>query len=140
MAKTYMTDQINTSATISEKAGADIEDPRGLFMKYDANGNVVPASVAGEKVIGMAIITNNEGVEAGQDVDIQIKEIGLARAGATIAKGAEVMAGANGKAAVATDGSFMVGTALESAEDGQLFFIQVSKCYKPAAVTPPSGS
>lgn len=133
MGKTYMTDQINNSATITEIAGADIKDPHGLFMKYDASGNVVPASVAGEKVVGMAIITNNLDVKTGMDVDIQVKDIGLARAGASIKKGDEVMAGSNGKAAVATDGAFMVGTALESSEDGQLFFIQVSKCYKPAA-------
>lgn len=132
MGKTYMTNQINTSATITEKAGAVITDPRGLFLKYDASGNVVPASTAGEKVIGMAIITNSENIAVGQDVDIQIKEIGIAKAGATIKKGDEVMAGSDGKAAVATAGKFIVGTALEDAVSGQLFFMQVSKCYKAA--------
>lgn len=130
MGKTYMTNQINTSPTISEKAGANMADPRGLFLKYDGNGNVVPASVEGEKVVGVAIITNNEGVKAGQDVDIQIKEIGLAKAGAAITKGDEVMAMTDGKATVATSGKFMVGIALENAEAGQFFFIQMNKCYK----------
>lgn len=133
MGKTYMTSQINESPTITEVAGADVEDVRGMLMKYDASGNVIPASVAGEKVIGMAIITNNEDLKEGQDVDIQVKEIGLAKAGAAIKKGDEVMAGADGKAAVATAGMFVIGTALESAEAGQLFYIQVSKFYKAAA-------
>ena len=128
--KTYLTDQINPSPTIVEKAGVKIDDPRGLLLKYDENGNVVPADTAGEKVIGMAIITNNEDVTVGMDVDIQVKEIGIVKAGAAIKKGDEVMSGANGKAAVATSGSFMIGTALEAAEENQFFFIQISKCYK----------
>lgn len=133
MAKTYMTSQINESPTITEKAGAKIEsDARGLFVKYDENGNVVPASAAGEKVIGVTIITNNAEVEVGQDLDIQVKEIGLARAGTAIKKGDEVAAGADGKAAVAAGGQFVVGTALESAEAGQFFYMQITKFYKPA--------
>ena len=131
MGKTYMTSQINESPTITEKAGAKISsDARGLFMKYDENGNVVPASTLGEKVIGVAIITNSEEIALGQDVDIQVKEIGLARAGAAIKKGDEVTAGADGKAAVAETGHFVVGTALEAAEAGQFFYMQVSKFYK----------
>jgi len=133
MGKTYLTSQINESPTITEKAGAKIaSDARGLFVKYDENGNVIPASTEGEKVIGVTIITNSEAIEAGQDVDIQVKEIGLARAGAAIKKGDEVMAGADGKAAVATAGKFVVGTALEAAEAGQFFYMQVSKFYKGA--------
>lgn len=131
MGKTYLTSQINESPTITEKAGIKIpSDARGLFMKYDENGNVVPASTLGEKVIGVAIITNNEEIALGQDVDIQVKEIGLARAGAAIKKGDEVAAGADGKAAVAVAGNFVVGTALEAAEAGQFFYMQVSKFYK----------
>ena len=133
MAKTYMTSQINESPVISEKAGAKIaSDARGLFMKYDENGNVIPASVAGEKVMGVSIITNSAEIEAGQDVDIQVKEIGLAKAGAAIKKGDEVAAGADGKAIVATGGHFVVGTALEAAEAGQFFYMQITKFYKPA--------
>ena len=133
MAKTYMTAQINESPTITEKAGAEIKsDARGLFMKYDENGNVIPASTAGEKVIGVSIITNSDAIAKGQDVDIQVKEIGLARAGAAIKKGDEVTAGADGKAAVAEGGNFVVGTALEEAEAGQFFYMQITKFYKPA--------
>ena len=132
MAKTYMTSQINESPTITEKSGAKVEDVRGLLMKYDTSGNVIPASTAGELVIGPAIITNNENIEVGTDVDIQIKEIGVVRAGATLKKGAELMADTNGKAIAATAGKFVIGMALEDAVDGQLIFCQIMKCYKSA--------
>lgn len=130
MGKTYMTSQINTSPTISEKAGAAIADVRGLCLKYDTDGNVVPASTAGELVIGVGIITNNENIEKGADVDVQVKEIGIAKAGGTIAKGAEVTATTTGKVTTAATGNFVIGTALEAATDGQLFYIQINKYYK----------
>ena len=133
MGKTYMTSQINTSPTISEKAGADIADARGLLVKYDASGKVVAASAEGELVIGAGVITNSENIKSGEDVDIQVKEIGIVKAGATIAKGAEVMADATGKAKTATAGKFVIGTALEAATEGQLFYIQFTKYYKPAS-------
>ena len=133
MGKTYLTNQINTSPTISEKAGAAIPDVRGLCVKYDNNGNVVAASTAGEVVVGVGIITNSENITIGSDVDIQVKEIGIAKAGGTIAKGAEVMTDATGKVVTATDGKFVIGTALEAAVSGQLFYIQISKYYKPTA-------
>ena len=132
MGKTYMTNQINTSPTISEKAGADIADVRGLLLKYDSTGKVVPASVAGEKVIGMGIITNSENIKSGEDVDIQVKDIGIVKAGGTIAKGAEVAANETGKAVAAAGGNFVIGTALEAAVDGQFFYVQVNSYYKPA--------
>lgn len=133
MGKTYLTNQINSSPTISERAGSDIEDVKGLLLKYDNNGNVVPASVAGEMVLGMGIITNAEHITSGEDVDVQVKDIGLVKAGGTIKKGFEVMTDAKGKAITAIDGKFVIGVALEAAADGQFFYIQITKYYKPAA-------
>lgn len=129
MGKTYMTNQINNSATIQEYAGAEIKNARGLFLKY-ADGKVVPASTAGENVIGVAIITNDETIAAGEAVDIQVKDIGLAMAGAAITKGAEIAAGADGKAAAAASGNFVIGTALEDAVAGQFFYFQMAKYVK----------
>lgn len=132
MAKTYMTNQINNSATIQEIAGAKIENARGLFMKY-SDGKVIPAATAGENVIGVAVITNDETIESGASVDIQVKDIGLAMAGGTITKGAEIMAGSDGKAAAATAGKFVIGTALEDAVAGQFFYFQMAKYVKASA-------
>lgn len=132
MGKTYMTSQINSSPTISEKAGAEIADVRGLLLKYNETGDVIPASTAGEKVIGMGIITNAENIASGEDVDVQVKDIGIVKAGGTIAKGAEIATDATGKAVTATAGQFVIGTALEAATSGQLFYVQVNSYYKPA--------
>lgn len=132
MGKTYLTNQINNSATIVEKAGADIADVRGLILKYDGSGDVIPCSVAGELAVGVGIITNSENIKKGEDVDMQVKDIGLFRSGGAISKGAEIMANTDGKAVSAAGGKFVIGTALEDAVSGQLFFAQITKYYKPA--------
>lgn len=131
MGKTYMTNQINNSATIQEVAGADITDARCKFLKY-LSGKVVAAG-AGEAAIGVAVITNNENIKSGESVDIQVKDIGLAMAAGTIAKGAEIASDANGKATTAEAGNFVMGTALEAATAGQFFYFQMNKYQKPSA-------
>ena len=130
MAKTYMTSQINNSATIAEVAGAAIADVRGKFVKYDNDGNVVLASTAGEVVLGVGIITNSENLAAGDNVDIQVKDIGLAKAGVAITKGAEITVDANGTAGIAAAGNFVIGVALQSAAVGEFFYFQVAKYIK----------
>lgn len=127
MGKTYMTSQINNSATITEATGAAIADVRGKFVKYNSDGNVVLASTAGEIVMGVGIITNSEDIAAGENVDIQVKDIGLAKAGAAITKGAEITTDANGTAAVAATGNYVIGIAIEAAAEGEFFYFQVAK-------------
>ncbi len=131
--------QINSSVTIVEKAGADIEDCRNRILKYDDNGNVVLAAAGTDISIGVALIeagsndiTGRESgkVTAGDDVDIQIKDIGYVLAGADIAKGSEVTSGADGKAAVATSGNYVLGIALSKASAGGYVRIQYSKYQK----------
>ncbi len=48
--------QINQSATITEQAGADIEDARNRIMAYDNDGNVVLATDGTTILIGVALI------------------------------------------------------------------------------------
>ena len=92
---TYLATSINESPVIVEKAGATIADVRGKAVKFDTNGNIVLAG-AGEAAIGVGIMTNDENIAAGKDVYVQIKDIGLVRAGATIKKGATLQADASG--------------------------------------------
>lgn len=110
----YTTTGINESATISEKAGADIADVRGKAVKYDANGDVVLAA-AGENMLGISILTNMENIKKGEDVDIQIKDIGLCRAGAAFKKGELLAADAQGCFVKATTGNAILGIAKEAA-------------------------
>lgn len=139
MGKNYNGVQINQSATIVEQAGAEITDIRNRIVKYDENGNVVLATAGADIPVGIAIIeagyndiTGNESgkVKAGDDVDILIKDMGVVLAGATIKKGQEVTAGADGLAAVAASGNYVLGIALETVAANEFLHIQLAKYQK----------
>lgn len=146
MAKNYNGVQINQSPTIIEKAGADIVDCRNRIMKYDENGNVVLATAGTDIPVGIAIIeagyNDISGVEsgkvkAGDGIDILVKEMGVVLAGATIKKGQEITAGADGLAAVAAGGDYVLGIALDNVEANEYLPIQIAKYQKASG---PSGS
>ena len=142
MAKNFNGTQINNSATIVEKAGAEITDCRNKIMKYDENGDVVLATAGTDIPIGVALIESGcndiSGAEsgkvaAGDDVDILVKDIGFVLAGATITNGQEITAGANGLAAVAAAGNYVLGIALSSAKENEYCRIQITKYQKASA-------
>lgn len=144
MAKNYNGVQINPSATIVEKAGAAIVDCRNRIVKYDDNGNVVLAAAGTDIPMGIAIIeagyndiTGYESgkVAVGDDVDILVKDMGVVLSGASIKKGQEVAAGADGLAAVAIGGDYVLGFALDNAEAGEYFPIQIAKYQKGSAAS-----
>lgn len=131
--------QINSSVTIVEKAGADIADCRNRILKYDGEGNVVLAASGTDIPIGVALIeagcndiTGQESgkIAAGDDVDIQIKDIGYVLAEADISKGSEVAAGADGKAVAAVAGDYVLGIALSKASENGYLRIQYNKYQK----------
>lgn len=141
MGKNYNGVQINQSPTIVEKAGAEIEDVRNRIVKYDGNGDVVLATAGTDIPVGVAIIEagyndisgkESGKVAKGEDVDILIKEMGVVLAGATITKGQEITAGAEGKAAVASAGDYVLGLALNSVSSGGYLKIQIAKYQKNA--------
>lgn len=130
--------QINQSVTISEKAGAAIEDVRNRILAYDGDGNVILAADGAAVPAGIAIIEagmndisgkESGKVAAGDDVDIQIKDIGYVLAGEAIAKGAEVMA-STGLAVPATDGNYVVGIALSAAAKDECCRVQIARYKK----------
>ena len=135
----YNGTQINQSVTISEKAGAEIADVRNRIVKYDDNGDVVLATAGTDIPVGVAIIeagyNDISGVESGKvvkgdDVDIQIKDIGMVKAGAEIKKGQEVTSGADGLAAPAASGNYVIGIALKNASANGYVRIQFAKYQK----------
>lgn len=144
MGKNYNGVQINQTPTIVEKAGAEIADVRNRIMKYDENGNVVLATAGTDLPVGIAIIeagyNDISGAESGKvaegdDVDILVKDMGVVMAGAEIKKGQEVAAGADGLAAVAAAGNYVLGIALESAKANEYLPIQIAKYQKAAQTT-----
>ena len=141
MGKNYNGVQINPSPTIVEKAGADIADCRNRIMKYDSNGNVVLATAGTDIPVGIALIeagyNDISGVESGKvvtgdSVDILVKDMGVVLAGTTIKKGQEVTAGADGLAAVAAAGNYVLGIALSDATANGFLKIQIAKYQKAA--------
>lgn len=137
--KNYHGVQINQSPTIIEKAGADIVDCRNRIMKYDENGNVVLATAGTDIPVGIALIeagyNDITGVESGkvktgEQIDILVKEMGVVLVGATVKKGQEITAGADGFAAVAASGNYVLGIALENAEANEYCAIQIAKYQK----------
>lgn len=130
--------QINQSVTIVERAGAEIADVRNRIMAYDKDGNVVLAADGSVVPVGIALIesgTNDiSGVEsgkvnAGDDVDIQIKDIGYILAGGEIGKGNEVMA-SSGLAVKAESGNYVVGIALSAVAKDEYCRVQITKYQK----------
>ena len=127
----YTTTGINTSATIVAPAGAEITGVIGKAIKFDASGNAVLASTAGEAVMGIAVLTHADTVARGEDVTIQVKEIGKAVAGGAIAKGDELAVKADGTLVKASEGQFVIATALQAATGaGQIINVQITKYYK----------
>lgn len=142
MGKNFNGAQINQSVTIVEKSGAEIADVRNRIVKYDENGKVVLAAAGTDLPVGIAIIeagyNDITGAESGKvmpgdDVDIQIKDIGFVIAGAEIKKGQEVTAGAEGKAAVAAAGNYVLGVALNSVAKDGYCKVQIMRYQKAGA-------
>lgn len=132
--------QINQSVTVTEQAGAAVEDVRNRIMAYDKDGNAVLAADGSVVPVGIALIeagaNDISGIEsgkvkAGDDVDIQIKDIGYVLAGGDIAKGDEVMA-SGGLAVKASAGNYVVGIALSGAKKDDYCRVQINKYQKGA--------
>lgn len=132
---TYFGTNISESPTIVLPAGAKLENARGIALAI--SGGKVVKPTAGAHIIGLSIIETDETVEAGRDVDIQIKDIGKWVAGGEISVGTELATDANGKAVAAKAGDFIVGIALSNAEKaGTWIKVQIIKAgYKPAAAS-----
>lgn len=131
--------QINQSATIAEAASADMDDCRNRIMTYDNDGKAVLASDGSKPMIGIALIEagindisgeESGKVSAGDDVDIQVKDIGYVLAGGDIAKGAEVTAGEGGTAVTAQAGNYVIGIALSAASKDDYCSVQIAKYQK----------
>lgn len=125
----YYGTTINDSAVIVIKAGEEI--PKPAFLAIGVDGKVAKA---GKNAIGIVLPSCDYKVTAGDDLDVQIKDIGVWTAGEAVAYGDELAVGADGKAVKATQGAFIVGIALEaSTQAGQFIAVQIVKAgYKPA--------
>jgi hypothetical protein len=139
---TFTTSGIQESITITKKAAAAVDDVRGRAFTIDANGNAALATDATKPIIGIGLLTagasnsmdgKDGAANKGDDIDLQVKEMGYGMAGAAIAAGAELTTDTHGNLIPATGSSYIVATALESAASGAMVFVQITK-YRLAAV------
>lgn len=110
------TTSINESPVISMEAGAALEDIRGKAIKFDGN-NKAALAAAGDFAVGIAILSNDENVSAGDDFTVQVRAIGFVKAGAEIKAGDALAPDANGALVPAASGAFMA-VALQEAGAG----------------------
>lgn len=113
----YIGTSINNSATMVGKLDVDYtEDLRGRAFKFDATGNLTMAKADTDVVIGVAILNNNpEHFKKGEDLHVQMKDIGHVRVGATVKAGDELMVDSAGRFVKATGGKRAFAVALEEA-------------------------
>lgn len=124
----YFGASINTSSVIAEAVGGKITNGAFKAVKYDANGNIVLCSAEGELAIGILLPETSAIVESGEDVTVQIKDIGLGVAGAAISKGSALMVDTTGKLITATAGKFIIGYAMENVSTADaIFSVEVCK-------------
>lgn len=127
---------INTTPTVVYPAATEIADARLRAIKLNSEGKAEVASVAGETFMGLGIHLAGDAlgkVEAGGGVDIQIKEIGLALAGAAVTAGTPLTTDANGKLVAAAAGNFVIGYAITSASQADdIIQVQIVKGYYPS--------
>lgn len=119
---------INESAVISAKAGAAISNGAMLAAAMGSTGTVSVVGTAGAEAVGLIIPETDATIASGDDVTVQVKDIGLWIAGAAVNAGAMLMSDANGKATTATAGKFILAQALEAASAaGQVIRVQIIK-------------
>lgn len=130
----YFGASINQSPTIAEKAGAAISVGEFLAVKYDENGFVVVCSEEGEMSVGILLPETAKEIEAGDDVTIQIKDIGMGKSGAKIKKGEELTTDSKGRLIPAQSGHFVLGYAAGACQgEDELVRIDIRKSgYKEA--------
>lgn len=122
----YNGSMINNSPTIVDVAGEKIETGAFTAVAYASGGFV--ACDSAKIPVGIMIAETDESIEAGDDITVQVKDIGMWLAGGVFAKGDALACDDNGCAVKATTGKFIFGYALTSCDgEGQVVKVQITK-------------
>lgn len=124
----YFGASVNQSPVIAERAGEAMKNGAFLAVKYDDDGSIILCNKAGETALGLLLPDTAEEISQGNELTVQIKDIGLAKAGGVFKKGAPLTTDAQGKLVEAAGGSFILGYALEqSFAEGQFVRVDITK-------------
>ena len=117
--KQYLNAFINNTATIRDVLAADVQDAPHKVLAYNAEGKLALPAADGDPAIGIILSdapTNDSGITpSGAEVDVLIRHIGLAEAGAAVAKGDFLTATADGTVRKAAAGEYVLGIAMTAA-------------------------
>ena len=117
--KQYLNAFINNSATIRDMLAADVENAPHKAVAYDTDGKLALPATDGGPVVGIILsdapANDNGATPAGAEVDVLIRHIGLAEAGAAVAKGDFLTAAADGTVRKAAAGECILGIAMTAA-------------------------
>lgn len=108
-------DEALTSITL--EAGQDLSAKQYFFVSMSSDGQIDPTG-DGAAAIG---VLQNDPSAAGRAAEVGIAGRTMVKAGGTIAAGAQVASDAAGEAVTAASGDVVLGTALQSAVDGDTF-------------------
>lgn len=124
---------INDSPTIACIAGEKLENKEFTAVAFNED-KLIANVTAGANVIGI-LIAEDDCIDKGNTVTVQIKDIGMWKVGEAVEAGDELTSNDKGLAVKATDGSFITAIALEGAgEANAVIRVQIIKAgYKPAA-------
>lgn len=123
----YIGTSINESPVIAGIAAADIADGAMLAVSMDAEG-IKTVATAGGIAAGLLIAEADDKIAKGDTVTVQIKDIGLWKAGAAVAAGDLLTPDAAGKATKAASGNFVLAQAMEAATAAdQVIHVQIIK-------------
>ena len=117
---------INESATITENAATDIEQPAHKAVAFDADGKIVLAE-NGETAIGLILSPSLDPIFAGERVEILIKYIGLLLTSEELLKGDPVTIGAGGLGRKAIAGDFIFGWSFTHSMPGECAHVQITR-------------
>lgn len=117
--KQYLNAFINNTATIRDVLAADVENAPHKAVAYNTDGKLALPAADGGPVVGVILSgapANDSGITlAGAEVDVLIKHIGLAEAGAAVAKGDLLTATTDGTLRKAEAGEYILGIAMTAA-------------------------
>ncbi len=120
----YIGSMTNSSPIIAQLAAEDIS---GNFLAAELTADGVKKASAGAAAIGI-ILPEQGDTKAGERVDIQIKDICRWMSGGEVAAGDLLSSDADGKCVKASNGEFIIGIALETANAADIpILVQLTK-------------
>lgn len=106
----YFGTTINESPVIALQAGEELKEAQ--FLAVTADGKL---ATAGANAIGIITADCEDTVKTGDDITVQVKDIGVWKAGEAVSAGDELAVGEGGKAVKATAGTFITAIAIGAA-------------------------